>query len=68
MILTVYGRFFKIYMYAALSPIALASFAGETQYLVSRYHQTDAPPAMAQLRQNPEKSGRTKRSRITDRT
>ena len=29
MILTVYGRFFKIYMYAALSPIALASFAGE---------------------------------------
>ena len=30
MILTVYGRFFKIYMYAALSPIALASFAGET--------------------------------------
>ena len=29
MILTVYGRFFKLYMYAALSPIALASFAGE---------------------------------------
>lgn len=29
MILTVYGRFFKIYMYAALSPVALASFAGE---------------------------------------
>ena len=24
-----YGRFFKIYMYAALSPVALASFAGE---------------------------------------
>mgnify|MGYP000642282705 CR=1 FL=1 len=29
MILTVYGRFFKIYMYAALSPVALASFSGE---------------------------------------
>ena len=30
MILTVYGRFFKLYMYAALSPIALSSFAGES--------------------------------------
>lgn len=30
MILTVYGRFFRLYMYAALSPVALASFAGET--------------------------------------
>ena len=29
MILTVYGRFFRIYMYAALSPVALATFAGE---------------------------------------
>lgn len=29
MILTVYGRFFRMYMYAALSPVALASFAGE---------------------------------------
>lgn len=29
MILTVYGRFFKIYMYTALSPVAFASFAGE---------------------------------------
>lgn len=29
MILTVYGRFFKLYLYAALSPVALASFAGE---------------------------------------
>ena len=29
MILTVYGRFFKIYIYAAISPVALASFAGE---------------------------------------
>ena len=29
LILTVYGRFLKLYLYAALSPIALASFAGE---------------------------------------
>lgn len=30
MILTVYGRFFKIYMYTAISPIPLASAAGES--------------------------------------
>ncbi len=30
MILTVYGRFFTIYMYTALAPIPLASFAGES--------------------------------------
>lgn len=29
MILTVYGRFFKLYMYTAIAPIPLASFAGE---------------------------------------
>ena len=29
MILTVYGRFFKLYMYAALAPIPLSAFAGE---------------------------------------
>ena len=29
MILSVYGRFFRIYMYTAISPIPLASFAGE---------------------------------------
>ncbi|MFT9055958.1 MAG: hypothetical protein ABF449_04935 [Ethanoligenens sp.] len=29
MILTVYGRFFKLYIYTAISPIPLASFAGE---------------------------------------
>lgn len=29
MILTVYGRFFKIYLYTAISPIAFASFGGE---------------------------------------
>lgn len=30
MILTVYGRFFTLYMYTALAPIPLASFAGES--------------------------------------
>lgn len=30
MILTVYSRFFKLYMYTALAPIPLATFAGET--------------------------------------
>ena len=29
MILTVYGRFFKMYLYVAISPIPLAGFAGE---------------------------------------
>lgn len=29
MILSVYGRFFKIYMYTAISPVPLSTFAGE---------------------------------------
>ena len=29
LILTVYGRFFKLYLYTAISPLPLASFAGE---------------------------------------
>ena len=29
LILTVYGRFFKLYLYAAIAPIPLSSFAGE---------------------------------------
>lgn len=34
MILTVYGRFFKLYLYAAIAPIPLATFAGEpTQHI-----------------------------------
>ena len=28
-ILTVYGRFFKLYMYTAISPVPLSTFAGE---------------------------------------
>ena len=30
LILTVYGRFFKLYMYTAIAPVPLSSFAGET--------------------------------------
>ena len=30
MILTVYGRFFRLYMYTSLAPLPLASFAGES--------------------------------------
>lgn len=35
MILTVYGRFFKLYMYTAISPIPLATAAGETTQNIS---------------------------------
>lgn len=30
MILTVYGRFFKMYLYTAIAPLPLSTFAGET--------------------------------------
>ena len=36
MILTVYGRFFKLYMYTAIAPIPLATFAGEPTQNVGR--------------------------------
>ena len=36
MILSVYGRFFKIYMYTAIAPIPLSSFAGEPTQNVGR--------------------------------
>ena len=36
MILSVYGRFFKLYMYTAISPIPLASFAGEPSQNVGK--------------------------------
>ena len=36
MIMTVYGRFFKIYIYAAIAPIPLSSFAGEETSHVGR--------------------------------
>lgn len=36
MIMTVYGRFFKLYMYTALAPIPLSTFAGEPTQNVGR--------------------------------
>lgn len=36
MILTVYGRFFKLYMYTAIAPIPLASFAGEPSQQIGK--------------------------------
>lgn len=35
-ILTVYGRFFKLYMYAAIAPIPLSTFAGEPSQSVGK--------------------------------
>ena len=36
MIMTVYGRFFKLYMYTALAPIPLSTFAGERSQNVGK--------------------------------
>ncbi len=36
MIMTVYGRFFKLYLYAAIAPITLSTFAGEPTQNVGR--------------------------------
>lgn len=36
MILSVYGRFFKMYMYTAIAPIPLASFAGEPSQSIGK--------------------------------
>ncbi len=36
LIMTVYGRFFKLYMYSALAPIPLSTFAGEPTQNVGR--------------------------------
>ena len=35
-LLTVYGRFFKLYMYTALAPIPLSTFAGESTQNVGK--------------------------------
>ena len=35
--MTVYGRFFKLYMYTALAPIPLSTFAGEPSQNVGKY-------------------------------
>lgn len=36
MIMTVYGRFFKLYLYTAIAPITLATFAGEPSQNVGK--------------------------------
>lgn len=36
LILTVYGRFFRLYLYTALSPLPLASFAGENSSAIGK--------------------------------
>ena len=36
LIMTVYGRFFKLYMYTALAPIPLSTFAGEPSQNVGK--------------------------------
>ena len=36
MIMTVYGRFFKLYLYAAIAPVPLSTFAGEPSQNVGR--------------------------------
>ena len=36
MIMTVYGRFFKLYLYTAVAPLTLASFAGEPSQNVGK--------------------------------
>ena len=35
-VLTVYSRFFKLYFHAAIAPVALASFAGETSQSIGK--------------------------------
>ena len=36
MIMTVYGRFFKIYLYTAIAPVPLAAFAGEPSQSIGK--------------------------------
>jgi len=36
MIMTVYGRFFKLYMYTAIAPIPLSTFAGEPTSVIGK--------------------------------
>ena len=45
MILAVYGRFFKIYMYTALAPIPLSTFAGEPSRSARRSSKATGPCA-----------------------
>ena len=51
MILSVYGRFFKMYMYTAIAPIPLSSFAGEpTQNIGKSFLKSYASVCLAFLR------------------
>lgn len=36
MIMSVYGRFFRLYLYTAIAPIPLSSFAGEPSQNIGR--------------------------------
>ena len=36
MIMSVYGRFFRLYLYTAIAPITLSSFAGEPSQNIGR--------------------------------
>ena len=36
MIMTVYGRFFKLYLYTAIAPVPLSNFAGEPSQNVGK--------------------------------
>ena len=36
MIMSVYGRFFRLYLYTAIAPIPLSSFAGEPRQNIGR--------------------------------
>ena len=36
MIMSVYGRFFRLYLYTAIAPIPLSSFAGEASQNIGR--------------------------------
>lgn len=36
MLLTVFGRFFRLYIYTAIAPIPLSSFAGETSSMIGK--------------------------------
>ena len=53
MIMTVYGRFFKLYMYTALAPIPLSTFAGEpSQNVGKRPCNSEMPCGFHQSRRN----------------
>lgn len=46
MIMTVYGRFFKLYLYTAIAPVPLSTFAGEPTQNVARVLSRAMPPCV----------------------